>query len=122
MTQHASRDNARLRAVFEAVCAAEGVELGAAGSPASSTTASWFEARGVRSALVGRFGKLADWVLLSRTRDGRATASFQAALGDAGKPVLLLPRALPAFSLDTVLVAWDGSSEASRALSAAFEA
>ena len=118
LEQHASRDNSRLGALFAEACKARGIELLEGTPEGDGVSASWFEARGVRSALVAHHGKLADWVVASQPPDGRATASLQAAVMESGRPVLMLPRRLDAVSLDTVMVAWNASPQAARALAA----
>jgi len=67
-------------------------------------------------------GRLADLIVLARSGwegDGGLSATFDSALFDSGRPVLLLPKAPVAGFGRTVAVAWDGSREAARAVSAA---
>ena len=119
MARHATRDIERLQALFARICAARGVEPLEAARAGDAKTASWFEARGVRSALVARHGKLADWLLVSQPPDGQPSASLEAAVTETGRPVLMLPRRLSGFGLDTVMVAWNASPQAARSLASA---
>ena len=79
--------------------------------------------------LVGRevdevlhFGRLSDLTVIARPsaeEEGGLTTTFDAALFDSGRPVLLVPGA-PAADLGTaVAIAWDRSCEAARAVGAA---
>ena len=119
VTRHADRDSERLQALFAQLCTGEGVDLLDAADCSRGFSASWFEARGVRSALVARHGKLADWVVLSRPPGGRTTASFEAAVFESGRAVLIVPRRMESFTLDTLMIAWNGSPEAVRAIASA---
>lgn len=69
-----------------------------------------------------RRGRLTDLIVLARSGwegDGGLSATFDSALFDSGRPVLLLPQAPVAGLGRQVAVAWDGSREAARAVSAA---
>ncbi len=79
--------------------------------------------------LVGRevdevlhFGRLSDLTVIARPsaeEEGGLTTTFDAALFDSGRPVLLVPGA-PVADLGTaVAIAWDRSCEAARAVGAA---
>lgn len=77
--------------------------------------------KGTEPDLVLRRGRLADLVVLARSGwegDGGLSATFDSALFDSGRPVLLLPQATAEGFGRTVAVAWDGSRESARAVSA----
>jgi nucleotide-binding universal stress UspA family protein len=114
----------KARDLFEKHCVAAGlnvVEPNAVSAPA--TFAVCF--RG----LVGRevdevlhFGRLSDLTVIARPggeEAGRLTATFDAALFDSGRPMLLVPAVPVAEPGSTVAIAWDGSREAARAVGAA---
>jgi nucleotide-binding universal stress UspA family protein len=68
-----------------------------------------------------RFGRLSDLTVVARPgaeEEGGLSTTFDAALFDSGRPVLLVP-AMPAAGLGSVAVAWDRSREATRAVGAA---
>ena len=46
----------------------------------------------------------------------RPTGTYEAAVLETGRPLLVIPRTMERFSPDTVLVAWNGTTEASRSL------
>jgi len=82
-------------------------------------SASWIDMKGLRSNLVGSYGKLADWIVMPRPPEGRVTASFEAAVLETGRPVLVIPRQLKQFKLDNIQLGWNYRAEAAKALSAA---
>ena len=113
--QHVDVETQRLKALFATACQTHSVPVvDQVTYPGPS--ASWLETRGLRSGLVAQYGKVADLIVLARPPEGRPTATFEAAVLETGRPLLLIPRALKAFSLDTVMVAWNCTAEASRSL------
>ena len=66
-------------------------------------------------------GRLSDLMLVSRPDSDqfRTERAFDAAVFDTGRPTLVLPRYVPAGILDHLLVAWNGSLEAARAVAGA---
>jgi nucleotide-binding universal stress UspA family protein len=83
--------------------------------------ASWSDRVGEIEALVTRFGRVSDMVVVGRFAAGEVTAArlFDAAVFGAGRPTLLAPPTLPWDPVDHVMIAWNGSLEASRAVFAA---
>lgn len=79
-------------------------------------TAFWREVNGLRSELVAERGKIADAIICPQSKNGRPTSTFEAAIMRSGKPVIMVPRVMTQFKADTVLVAWNGSTEAARAV------
>ncbi len=71
---------------------------------------------GIRSFLVEEESKYCDLLIASAPPSGIATATFESAVLKSGKPVLMLPRVLKTFKTDKILIGWNGSTEASRAL------
>jgi nucleotide-binding universal stress UspA family protein len=96
----------------------QAIERETAGEEAS---AAWRETVGHGARQIAQIGRLNDLSVftLGSKASGRARAMFQTALFETGRPILLAP-AGDAFSLlGKALVAWDGSMEAARAVSAA---
>ena len=84
-------------------------------------TISWRQEMGPEPVVLAAAGRLADLTVLSRpdkSMDGQMAASLDAALFDTGRPVLVAAPALPASFAKRVAVAWNGSAEASRVVSA----
>jgi nucleotide-binding universal stress UspA family protein len=66
---------------------------------------------------VGSFGRVFDLIVLGRPRPADAPprlATVEAALFESGRPVLLVPPTSPGFRGETVVIAWNGSSETAR--------
>jgi nucleotide-binding universal stress UspA family protein len=74
---------------------------------------------GFRSKLIEQESKYCDLAILSSPHEGRITATFEATVTHSGKPVLMFPREMKKFSTDKVLIGWNDSPEASKAISLA---
>ena len=118
----AAAAEANLRKLFDDYCAANGVKLVEAPAPdGDGVTASFREETGKQAAIVAVRGRLADLIVVPRpdgdTQLGANT--LESALLETGKPVLMAPD-LPLDGIgDTIVVAWNGSAEAARAVDAA---
>ena len=53
---------------------------------------------------------------MAQPPENRPTATFEAAVRETGRPLLVIPKTMERFSPDTVMVAWNGTTEASRSL------
>eukprot|EP01029_Cantina_marsupialis_P014661 TRINITY_DN321568_c0_g2_i1.p1 TRINITY_DN321568_c0_g2~~TRINITY_DN321568_c0_g2_i1.p1 ORF type:complete len:226 (-),score=49.93 TRINITY_DN321568_c0_g2_i1:117-755(-) len=71
---------------------------------------------GVRSKLIEEESKYCDLVIAAAPPQGVTTATFETAVLKSGKPVLMFPRVLKNFQLDSIIIGWNGSPEASRAI------
>jgi nucleotide-binding universal stress UspA family protein len=78
----------------------------------------WSEEEGHTGAVVARRGCLSDVILLQRAtaKDAAIDEPFEAAVYGAGRLAMVVDRTLPANFLDHVLIAWNESTEASRAV------
>ena len=113
--QHTSTETEKLQALFKQACDAKSItETDNLMHPGFG--ASWLETQGLRSGLVARFGKAADLILIARPPEGKPTASFEAAVLETGRPVMVIPRKLKDFSLNTITIGWNGSAEASSSI------
>lgn len=74
---------------------------------------------GNRSSMAAQESKYADFVIAAAPPNGNATATFEAVVMYSGKPVLMFPRVMKSFSTESVLIGWNNSPEASKALTAA---
>lgn len=114
----------RARATFESWRQRASLSLATAPGLETGPTASWREDIGPEDELVARRGRLTDLIVVQQpASDGNVVAmvSFEAALLDTGRPVLATPQAGGAIArLDEgpVLIAWNGSVEAARAIAA----
>ncbi len=74
---------------------------------------------GVRSTMVAQQSKFCDMVIAAAPQKGVATATFEAAVLESGKPVMVIPRALKEFKADEIIIGWNNSPEVARAVSEA---
>ena len=102
---------------FETHMAAKGIALGAPGRPGLSH--GWRQELLTGDELVGAYARAFDLTVLGRpsSRTGHPRmATLEAALFDSGRPVLLVPPSPPAVIGDTVVIAWNRSTETARAV------
>ncbi|MGX1111553.1 nucleotide-binding universal stress UspA family protein [Pseudoalteromonas sp. MBR-15] len=71
---------------------------------------------GLRSEIIAEQGKVADLIIIPQSKSGKSTSTFEASVMRSGKPILLVPRQLTHFDIKTVVIAWNASTEVSRAL------
>ena len=100
----------------------KGLPLGDVTSPADRPSAGWRDMEGIEGRIVGEYARLFDLIVV-----GCAAATPQstvdrdtvceAALFDSGRPVLVASTELPATLGETVVVAWNGSTETARTIS-----
>lgn len=113
---------AKAQAQFEAWRKNREVAAEPSGRRLDSCFAGWSEETGEVEALVTRFGRVSDVIAMSRFPSStRVTASriFDAAVFGSGRPTLIAPPSLPWDPAGHVMIAWNGSLEASRAVFAA---
>ncbi|NQV99987.1 MAG: universal stress protein [Rhodospirillales bacterium] len=121
---NAEGEEARFRLLFNEYCAAKGLTvLQKPPSPGNRVTASWREETGKQAAVIALRGRLTDLIAVPKpdgeTRLGSNT--LESALTETGKLVLMAPP-LPVSALGAHLaVAWNGSAESARAVSAAMD-
>ena len=113
--RHVGLDTERVKKLFLEVCERESIPV-VDGMDHPGPSASWGELQGLRSGLVARHGKVADWVVVAVPPERRPTGTYEAAVLETGRPLLVIPRTMERFSPDTVLVAWNGTTETSRSL------
>jgi len=76
---------------------------------------------GVRSSLIEQESKFCDLVLAAAPPAGVATATFETAVLKSGKSVLMFPRIMRKFSFNSIIIGWNNSTEASRAVTSSIE-
>lgn len=81
-------------------------------------SANWCEHVGEFEPIVTRFGRLSDFIILPRPAADEVVSQrcFDAAVFGTGRPSLLVGDTLPAKLTDNIIIAWNGSLEASRAV------
>jgi nucleotide-binding universal stress UspA family protein len=86
-----------------------------------AATCEWVDREGAIEAEIARAARLADVVVLGRPpreHDHAADVALEGALFHSGRPVIVVPGPPPG-GFETVLVAWNDSAQAARAVSAA---
>jgi nucleotide-binding universal stress UspA family protein len=81
----------------------------------------WVEIVGRENDVTATQGRLADLIVVGRSHseaDSAAAATLHAALFESGRPVLVVPEFAPEIG-KRIAIAWNGSSEAARSVSAA---
>jgi nucleotide-binding universal stress UspA family protein len=83
-----------------------------------SCFASWVERVGEIDEVATKFGRVSDLIVMSRFHPGNVVAErcFDAAVFGSGRPTLLVPRGPTSDVLEHVMIAWNGSLEASHAV------
>ncbi len=110
----------RARALFNEVIAKSNVPVVEAPPGPSALSASFVEETGIEEELVARRGRLADMIVLARPdgeTDLTAATALNTALFETGRPVLMTERPVTELG-KRIAIAWNGSAQAARALSA----
>lgn len=111
----------KAREIFDELCAAENVEW-VDGPPAvGGLTATWIEETGREDEIVALRGRLVDMIVVNRPTDESpvaATMTLNAALGETGRGVLVVPPSGASNFGKRVAISWNGSAEAARAVAA----
>jgi nucleotide-binding universal stress UspA family protein len=114
------REATELKGLFDNAAARAGAAAQTEPSAADRPSASWQEATGFESELVGRLGRMFDLTVIARRGPrGSSHDTVQAALLETGRPLLLAPPAVPATLGEAVLLAWNASPQAARAVASA---
>ncbi|RXJ89220.1 universal stress protein [Arcobacter sp. CECT 8983] len=82
----------------------------------NTATAEVIIGEGYRSQIIEQESKYCDLVITASPHDGRITATFEATVTKSGKPVLMFPREMTSFNTDKILIGWNNSPQASKAL------
>lgn len=119
--RQAAEQAERLKATFDEMCKKHELPQRARGNEPREPSAGWNEESGMRNELIGRLGRLADLVIMPRPLKISPTPqSFEAAVRETGRPVLMVPRKTVQPVLATrVGIGWNNSKEAAQAVAAA---
>jgi nucleotide-binding universal stress UspA family protein len=108
---HDRRDQARR--LFREFMSTNGIPVGGLPPGYVGPSASWREEDGRQNAIVGMTGRIYDLILVEQPEKlaSIAEATLEDALFESGRPVLMVPKAVPATMGETVAIAWNGSTE-----------
>jgi nucleotide-binding universal stress UspA family protein len=112
------------RALFDSVCERQQIRVLDKPPMIDGVSAAWREMQAKESIAVARCGRLSDLIVLDRPlEETPAPETLEAALMETGKPVLILPppdhRPAPDQIGRNVVIAWNGSVVAAKAVAAA---
>lgn len=119
VSEYVNEDFESVRDAFNEICARLSVSQQGATPSSESATAQWHDVPGFRGEVVAEKGKLSDLIVVPQPRRGKSSVSFEAAILHSGKPVLVMPRSQAHFAPKNIVIAWNGDTQAVRAVTAA---
>lgn len=111
----------KAREMYERAREASGIPVSGTPSTAGPTTA-WMSVVGAEDEIVVQRGRLADLLVVARPTsqmEAPSAVTFNAAVFESGRPVLVAPMEPPASLGRKMAISWNGSAQAARAVSAA---
>jgi nucleotide-binding universal stress UspA family protein len=113
----ANAESKNLQDEFINLCAEQDIIFSEANGPSlTHPSASWHVNTGLRSELIAEQGKVADLIIIPKSKSGKSTSTFEASVMRSGKPILLVPRQMIEFNIKTVIIGWNASTEVARSL------
>ncbi|OEE57701.1 hypothetical protein A1OK_17225 [Enterovibrio norvegicus FF-454] len=119
VADYVSEDLDMMRELFEDTCRSLSISQVNRYPMSHITSAKWHEVMGFRGEVVAEKGKLSDLTIIPQPKRGKSSVSFEAAVLHSGKPVLIMPRTQTHFSPKHVMIAWNGDTQATRAVASA---
>lgn len=116
------RQSVAARSAFEAACGRTGVALADAPGEVGTASAGWVELTGRRDDVIPRKARVSDLTVLRRPDDetpAELHPVLEATLFGAGRPLLIIPPGGATAFGQTIAIAWNGSTEAARAVAGA---
>ena len=105
---------------FKAAVQAAGIEITETPATQTKPTCAWRKDNGREDETVARRGRLFDLVVIGRDpKEASASLTFDAALMETGRPILVAPQDPPATIGENAMIAWNGGVEAARAVTSA---
>jgi nucleotide-binding universal stress UspA family protein len=115
--QESIEEAKKTKAMFEAFMQEQGVPRSS--QAASGLSFSWLDDAPEGEDIVGSYGRVFDLIVLSRpdaTSLGMHRRALESGLFESGRPILLSPASPPKQIATNVLIAWNGSTEQTRAI------
>ncbi|MFO0997645.1 MAG: universal stress protein [Alphaproteobacteria bacterium] len=109
----------RARQLFREFMGAKNVQEAGGPGPATKPCWGWLEEVSPGDDAVGSRGRLFDLIVVGRPVRGQTTpamSTLEAALFESGRPLLIAPPNMPAAIGNTVVVAWNCSTETARTI------
>lgn len=109
-----------LKQRFVNICASSKILINSRGSHPDQPSADFLIRQGARDEMIGAYGRLADLIMVPQPLSiSPPPSSFEAALRDTGRPVLMVPRKKILMNAGkTLAIGWNGSKEAAQAVAA----
>ncbi len=114
--KHAAAEEERVRKLFDDYCEKNGVTITDQPGAGGGVTASWHEESGKQSDVISRKGRLTDLILVSKPDEDGGQNTFEAALLETGRPVIMAPTKRGETIGEKIAIAWNGSAEAAGAV------
>jgi nucleotide-binding universal stress UspA family protein len=114
----------RIRKTFDEACARAKVPVATKELAANRATASFVDVTGIEDEEIRERGRLVDLLVVARPQGefaGSQRLTLEAALMDTGRPAIVIPPKVPAKIGTSVAIAWNDSTESSRAVSMAMD-
>ncbi len=102
---------------FRALVAGAGVAF--APTDVDRPRAAWRETEGTESHVVADYGRMFDMIVVRRAASHAANSwrhTYEAAIFESGRPVLLAPSTPPSSLGTNIVIAWNGSTESARTI------
>src|SRR3954449_3010138 len=113
------RDQARR--LFRDFMEGHGIAIGRPAPGDNGPSSSWREEDGRQNAVVGMSGRIYDLIVVEQPEKlaSIAEATLEDALFESGRPVMMVPKAVPPVIGDTIAIAWNGSTETAQTVAMA---
>lgn len=124
MEKRTASEAAKAKKAFDDACAKGKVPAAGKGAAPAKFSASFTDETGYEDVSIREQGRVADLLVMARPQGQLATSqrlSLEAALIDTGRPLLVVPPKAPAKIGANVAIAWNGSSQSSRAVAMAMD-
>lgn len=116
----ATQQGKELNERFQSICQRLEMTRAPRGSNPNQPSADFLMRQGARNEMIGTYGRLADLILVPQPVSvSPPPSSFEAALRDTGRPVLMVPRKkILVDAGKTLAIGWNASKEAAQAVAA----
>ncbi len=107
---------------YESFCQNNQVSVSQSPTGEDGVTVSWRQEVGREDELVANFGRVSDLIVIAQPlgeAERPSLMTLHAAIFETGKPVLLVPPSLPGQIGKTIIISWNGTAEAARAVEGA---
>lgn len=118
-TESATKQGEDLKQRFLALCKKHGISVSPRGTELEKPSADFLIRDGLRDELIGKHGRIADLIIVPQPFRMPPPSSFEAALRETGRPILMVPRGKILVEKGKRLaIGWNSSKEAAQAISA----